>query len=187
MNSVCFQITSNHYHTPSLWTRFKSFWFLPSPGRMQIPQHLRLRHLHLPPLPHSLYRRSYYHKEGKNLGDVAKYLGNNIYKEVGGGNVAKNYFVRTEKVPGVHSAMFQALILLLAAGSPLYWTQQSIIRSRENDNIYFILHALRTWREFTRFHHTTKPTINHYILNRNPRYMIIIINIVHINDIIKSV
>ena len=54
------------------------------------------------------------------MGDVAKYLGNNIYKEVGGGNVAKNYFVRTEKVPGVHSAMFQALILLLAAGSPLY-------------------------------------------------------------------
>ena len=31
--------------------------------------------------------------------------------------MAKNYFACTEKVAGVHGAKFQALILLLAAGS----------------------------------------------------------------------
>lgn len=52
----------------------------------------------------------YFRKEGRALGEVTKYLVYNARKRQAGGDIASNYFLRTECIAGVKDMRFQALM-----------------------------------------------------------------------------
>ena len=97
---------------------------LPRPRRVQRLRRVRLRHLHLPPLPHPRHRGMrprrrksggsgvivYNRKEGRALGEVTKFLVYNARKRQEGGDRAATYFERTECVAGVQDVRFQQLM-----------------------------------------------------------------------------
>ena len=96
----------------------------PRARRVQRLGRLRLRHLHLPALPHARDRGvhpaarsaaasglvAYSRKEGRALGEVTKFLVYNARKRQVGGDTADQYFARTECVAGVQDMRFQELM-----------------------------------------------------------------------------
>jgi len=80
---------------------------------------VRLRHLHLPAVPHAAIEEciegaqqggvgliAYSRKEGRALGEVTKFLVYNARKRQEGGDRADKYFLRTECVAGVPDMRF---------------------------------------------------------------------------------